>query len=141
MRTLIIVLALLPLLATAQQPQLNLMPMPSTVQLGTGQLLIDRSFSVAVTGFHDASMDRGVQRFVTQLSAQTGIPFRAKPGAANASLSIHVDHGREPVQKLGEDESYELTISDSGAKLTAPTPLVLAYPAKSLPFNSRRDAG
>jgi hexosaminidase len=123
MRTLIIVLALLPLLATAQQPQLNLMPMPSTVQLGTGQLLIDRSFSVAVTGFHDASMDRGVQRFVTQLSAQTGIPFRAKPGAANATLSIHVNHGREPVQRLGEDESYELTISDSGAKLTAPTPL------------------
>ena len=28
-----------------------------------------------------------------------------------------------PVQKLGEDESYELTVTDSGAKLTAPTTL------------------
>ncbi len=27
------------------------------------------------------------------------------------------------MQKLGEDESYELTVSDSGAKLTAPTTL------------------
>jgi hexosaminidase len=97
--------------------------MPSTVQLGTGQLLLTQSFSVVVTGFHDASLDRGVQRFVAQLSAQTGIPLRAKPDAANPTLSIHADHGREAVQKLGEDESYELAITDSGAKLTAPTPL------------------
>ncbi len=27
------------------------------------------------------------------------------------------------MQELGEDESYELTVTDSGAKLTAPTPL------------------
>jgi hexosaminidase len=96
--------------------------MPSAVQPGSGQLLIDQSFSVAVTGVHDASLDGGVQRFQAHLSKQTGIPFRPKPGAA-ASLQIHVDHGPEQVQKLGEDESYELTVSDSGAKLTAPTPL------------------
>ena len=29
----------------------------------------------------------------------------------------------QAVQKLGEDESYELTVTDSGAKLTAPTTL------------------
>jgi hexosaminidase len=96
--------------------------MPASVQPGTGQLIIDKSFAVAVTGVHDASLDRGVQRFVAQLSKQTGIPFRPTPGAA-PTLQIHADHGREQVQKLGEDESYELTISDSGAKLTAPTPL------------------
>src|SRR6266849_7398892 len=129
MRTLLLALALLPhaVLATAQQPQLNFMPMPSTVQLGTGQLPITQSFSLVVTGTRDASMDRGVQRFVAQLSAQTGIPFRAKPGSAKATLSVHVDHGREAVQKLGEDESYELTITESGAKLTAPTPLGALY--------------
>jgi hexosaminidase len=31
------------------------------------------------------------------------------------------------VQKLGEDESYELTIADSGAKLTAPTTLGILH--------------
>ena len=123
MRTLLVALAFLPLLATAQQPSLNLMPMPSTVQLGAGQLLIDRSFSVAVTGFHDASLDRGVQRFVAQVSAQTGIPFRPKPNAANPALTIHTDHNRDAVQKLGEDESYELEITAYAAKLTAPNPL------------------
>ena len=124
MRILMILVAIFPLglLAAAQQPQFNLMPMPASVQPGTGQLLITRSFSVTVTGSHDASLDREVQRFQLQLSRQTGIPFRATPGAA-PTLQIHADHGRETVQKLGEDESYELTVAASGAKLSAPTTL------------------
>ena len=108
------------------QPPLNLMPMPSSVQMGTGQLLVDRSFSVAATGFHDASLDRGVQRFVAQLSAQTGLPFRPKPGPAS-TLQIHAEHNREQLQKLGEDESYELAITDSGAKLNASNPLGILH--------------
>src|SRR6266496_6867288 len=109
--------------AVAQsQPQLNLMPMPASVQAGTGQLPITQSFSVAVTGSQDALLDGEVQRFEEQLSRQTGIPFRAKAGAT-PTLQIHAEKGREAVQKLGEDESYELTVADSGAKLTAPTTL------------------
>lgn len=96
--------------------------MPASVQTGTGQLVITPTFSVAVTGSHDASLDSGVQRFVKQLSQQTGIPIRPKEGAA-AALQIHADKGREAVQKLGEDESYTLTVTESGAQLNAPTPL------------------
>jgi hexosaminidase len=98
------------------------MPMPANVQAGAGQLAINQSFSVAVAGNHDASLDSAIQRFVDQLSRQTGIPFRPKSGAA-PTLQIHSDHGLQAVQKLGEDESYELTVADSGAKLTAPTTL------------------
>ena len=125
MRNLLIVLSvfLLAGLSSAQsQPQFNLMPMPASVQTGTGQLPITQSFSAAVAGTRDAALDGTVQRFVTQLSRQTGIPFRPKPGAT-ATLQIHADHGRQAVQKLGEDESYELTVTDSGAKLTASTSL------------------
>jgi hexosaminidase len=124
---LIVMSFLSPFVSAQSQPQLNLMPLPATVQSGAGQLLIDQAFSVVVTGFHDASLDSGVRRFQAQLSKQTGIPFRPKAGATNASLQIHVDHGREQVQKLGEDESYELTVTDSGAKLTAPTPLGILH--------------
>ncbi|MGA7931074.1 MAG: family 20 glycosylhydrolase [Candidatus Sulfotelmatobacter sp.] len=119
---LMLALFLVPFASAQDQPQLNLMPMPASVQLGTGQLPINHSFSVAVTGDHDASLDAEIQRFETQLSRQTGIPFRPKPGATPA-LQIHAEHGREAVQKLGEDESYELTVADSGAKLTAQTTL------------------
>ncbi len=108
--------------SAAAQSQLNLMPMPASVQPGTGQLPITQLFTVSVTGNHDASLDSGVQRFTAQLSRQTGIPFQLKPGTA-PTLQIHTDHGRESVQKLGEDESYQLTVSESGAQLIAPTAL------------------
>jgi hexosaminidase len=104
------------------QPQLSLMPMPASVQQGAGQLPITRSFSVNVNGTHDPALEAGVQRFVMQLSRQTGIPFRSKPGVA-ATLTVHADKPLEAVQRLGEDESYQLTVTDSGAQLTAPTTL------------------
>lgn len=96
--------------------------MPVSVQPASGQLQITQSFSVAVSGAHDAALDREVKRFQTQLSWQTGIPFRPKDGVAPV-LTIHAAHSRRPVQKLGEDESYELSISNSAATLNAPTSL------------------
>jgi len=102
------------------------MPLPASVQAGAAQLTITQSFSIVVTGSHDASLDGEVQRFTAQLSRQTGIPFRPRPGATT-TLQIHADHGRQAVQKLGEDESYELTVTDSGAKLAAPTTLGILH--------------
>jgi hexosaminidase len=125
MRTLTfaIFLSLLAGFSVAQsQPQLNLMPMPASVQPGSGSLPITQSFSVSVTGSHDPALEAGVQRFITQLSRQTGIPIRPKTGEA-ATLTVHSEKGLEALQKLGEDESYQLTISESGAQLTAPTAL------------------
>jgi len=128
MRTLaaILIATLTPLLAAAQPQQLPLMPMPSSVQQGSGRLPITPTFSVAVTGSHDASLDREIARFQTQLSRQTGIPLRPKAGAT-ATLTVHADHGREAIQKLGEDESYNLTVTDSAAQLNAPTPLGIIH--------------
>lgn len=96
--------------------------MPSSVQQGAGQLPISTTFSVAVTGTKDAALDSGVQRFTKQLSVQTGIPFRVSDGVS-PTLTVHADKGLEPVLKLGDDESYQLTVSASGAQLNAPTTL------------------
>src|SRR5579872_2928092 len=110
-------------LSVAQsQPPLNLMPMPSSVQTGSGQLPITQSFSVAVTGNQEHSLQAEVQRFTTVLSRITGIPFLPKAGDT-PTLTVHADRGREAIQKLGEDESYELTVSGAGAQLNAPTAL------------------
>lgn len=104
------------------QPQLNLMPMPANVQVGSGQLPISATFTVAVNGERDASLDSEVQRFQALLSRQTGIPLRPKAGAG-PTLTVHVEQRREKVQKLGEDESYTLSVSETAAQLNAPTPL------------------
>jgi hexosaminidase len=106
---------------SAQVP-LNVMPMPANVQQGSGQLSINSTFSVAVAGVHDALLDREIARFQSQLSRKTGIPLRPKAGDPPA-LQIHAEHGRETIQKLGEDESYSLDVTASGAQLNAATPL------------------
>ena len=112
--------------SVAQSSQLPLMPLPASVQPGTGQLFITQSFSVAITGVQDPSLDREVKRFQTQLSRQTGIPLYPKLGTT-PTLTLHADHPRQAIQKLGEDESYELTITDSSAQLNAPTPLGIIH--------------
>ncbi len=106
------------------QPQLNLMPWPSSVQAGGGSLRVDASFSVAVTGHTEPRLDRAVQRFLQQLSRQTGVSsFTKAPAASKATLVIGTDHAGKEIPELGEDETYVLEITADGAKLTAPTPL------------------
>ncbi len=111
--------------ASAQTPPtLNLMPLPSDVQLGSGSLRIDASFSVALTGHSEARLDRAVQRFQQQLFKQTAIPLAPKSSASsNATLTIHTDHASKEIQELGEDESYTLEVTPESAKLNAATPL------------------
>jgi hypothetical protein len=81
--------------ATAQtQNGLNLMPMPTSVRSGAGRLSVDPSFSVAVTGFKDAALERGIGRFVAELSRETGMLLKQKTaGSASPTLLIHAAHG------------------------------------------------
>ncbi len=110
---------------SAQAPQLNLLPMPTSVKLGTGQLTIDKSFAVALDGFDDQDLDKTIDRFLLQLSRQTGIPLRARAQtkASSPTLVIHAQHGRKATQELQEDESYQLTVMQAGTELTAPNSL------------------
>ena len=115
---------LIPKSICAQQLALNLMPMPASVQPGTGSLRIDSSFSVALTGHTEPRLERAVERFLQQLARQTAFPVSLKPGkSAQATLVIHLDHPSKEIQEVGEDESYILEIAPIGAKLTAPNPL------------------
>ena len=111
-------------LASAQpQPQLHVMPMPASVQLGSGQLPIDRSFSVSTSGTHNEMVDRAVDRFKDQFTRRTALLLQKPTDPAHTTLSIHADHGSQKVQKVGDDESYDLIVTESGAKLNAPNPL------------------
>ena len=104
------------------------MPAPQSVQLQAGQLSIDRSFSVAINGFRDPMLAGGVRRFVNELSHETGIPFGTKSAAApQATLTVHAESGIGKVQKLTDDESYELQIDQGGASLNAPTTLGILH--------------
>jgi hexosaminidase len=107
------------------QQTLNLMPMPAKVQPGDGRLLINPSFTVAITGHKEPRLVGAVELFLNQLRRQTGMPpiDMKVMNSASATLVIQCDSGTDPVQQLGEDESYRLGIAATGARLSAPTTL------------------
>jgi hexosaminidase len=107
-----------------KQPAFNLMPLPAGAQPGVGSLEVDSSFSVVFTGHTEPRLERAGERFLHQLARQTGLPLALKPAkTAKATLVIQTDHASKEIQEVGEDESYVLEVTATGAKLTAPTPL------------------
>jgi hexosaminidase len=126
---LVVVFALISSAATAQAPQatppaINVMPIPATVTFAAGRLVVSQTFSVAISGYNEPRLERAAQRFLRDLGRLTGYFVGDRLGdAGHATLVIHADHGSEPVQDLGDDESYVLDVNSAGAKLTAPNPL------------------
>ena len=103
---------------------LNLMPFPSSIQPGSGSLKIDSSFTIAFTGYREPRLNHAAERFLTTLRRQTGLLMATQPGdAAKATLVVHTEHAGKEVQEPGEDESYTLDVTPTGAKLSAATPL------------------
>jgi hexosaminidase len=105
-------------------PQLDLMPWPQSVRVGTGQLPITQGFTVGFTGNKDARLQAAAGRFLQRLSRQTGMPMNTRPtDGASATLVIAAEHASKDYPELGEDESYDLQVTPSGARITAPNTL------------------
>ncbi len=109
----------------AEPPSPSLMPQPATMQRGSGQLIIDSSLTVNIGEHPDLRLQRAAERFIEQLRRQTGMPASAFTITNNsaATLQLRAEHPAKPAHDLGEDESYSLEITSSGAKLGAPTAL------------------
>ena len=124
-RTILAVMFCLALTSGVEAQSLNLLPLPAKVQIGSGQLLIGPTFSVSIAGRHEPRLDSAVEIFLGQLGRQIGMPpiDMQIADSANATLIIQAAGGTRSVQELGEDESYRLDISSSGARLTAPNTL------------------
>lgn len=103
----------------------DLMPMPSTVQPADGNLVVSQSFTVGLTGYAEPRLDRAAERFVHDLSRQTGIPIvkGLSPDASSATVLVITDHASKAVQDVGEDESYSLEVTPTQATLHAANPL------------------
>jgi hexosaminidase len=118
----------LPMHLTAQaQTTLPIMPLPSHVVQGQGQFLIDGNFGVALQGYTEPRLERAKQRFLVTLSRETGIPLWRQAQFNQPSFVIKTGAASDPVQQLGEDESYHLEISANHVQLTAPNPLGILH--------------
>jgi len=100
------------------------MPVPAKIQPASGWWTVQQGFTISVSGADDPRVLGAAQRFVDHLSRATGIPLKYQAGEADkATIAIRCEHPGEKIQKLGEDESYVLDVTDAGIKLSAPNPL------------------
>jgi hexosaminidase len=94
---------------------------------GDGQFLIDGSFGIALDGYTNPLLLSGTQRFLDTLSRETGIPLSNEANSNKAIFTITTTGTSDPVQQLGENESYHLAISPTHVQLTAPNPLGILH--------------
>ncbi|HKW17630.1 MAG TPA: family 20 glycosylhydrolase [Terriglobales bacterium] len=122
-------LAMLAAITSAQEPPtLHLMPWPASVKVTSNSqpLLIPTSFSVGLDSDADPHLRRAVEIFLNDLRRHTGstpLDFSISKEVKTAQLRVSSDHPSKEVQELGEDESYKLEITSTGADLSAPTTL------------------
>ena len=110
-----------------ENSMLPLMPMPATVQSGSGWFPIDASLRVSIKGATDSRVSHAVNRFFANLSARTGIPLRNTPDNTASNFIITCAAPGEEVQALGEDESYRLQVTAASVQLDAPNPLGIVH--------------
>jgi hexosaminidase len=98
----------------------GLMPYPAKVTPGQGVLPIDSSFRISVEGFSDARLEGAIRRANDRIFRQTGIVPAVHPDGRPA-LVVKCGAAGAPWPALGEDESYQLDITDNHALLSAMT--------------------
>ena len=102
---------------------LPIMPLPASATPGQGEFVIDGQFGVAFDGFTEPRLNRARERFLDTLTRETGMPFSRVGVDDTAHFRVHTGGPSKVIQQLGEDESYQLTVSPDGVRLTAASPL------------------
>jgi hexosaminidase len=104
-------------------PSTYLMPIPAVVQMRTGTLKLDNSFTVGVSGYSDPRLARAVARFQGRVEARTGVelPLGVTANGKAATLSIECAAAGSTYPRRVEDESYTLEIETQQATLKANT--------------------
>jgi hexosaminidase len=110
---------------------LALMPLPSSMTRGEGALIVTpaggggSTFTYRYEQTHDARLEAAVKRALLQLGRTCGGDVLRSavdhPAPANPSLLINVAGPSGAVQTVNEDESYQLSVTSQGAKLTSAT--------------------
>ena len=103
--------------------QLNLMPVPASVQTQTGRLPITANFNVAVKNYADDRLRAGIARMLTRLGGRTvlTLPADLATDESTATLVVECERAGDPIPSLSENETYSLEVTDKQARLVAPT--------------------
>lgn len=137
------VVAILAAAGPAERPAL--VPWPSSVDWGTGELGVGPDFRVGVAGKGGSLVERAARRLEARLARQTGLVLPPLgPPAGKPALEVRCERPGRPLPHVGMEEAYALAVTREGATLTAAEPwgvlrgmetfLQLVGPGASTPF-------
>ena len=100
-------------------PAQSLMPWPAQITRLNGALRVEGTFHVTWSGHQEERLVNACKRLNRLVAAKTGVAdFGTGP-----TVEVNCTRASEPVQRLGEDESYTLRVTPQGVELRAPTAL------------------
>lgn len=99
------------------------MPAPAEVRLSEGRLPITAGFRVALRGHVDARLAAAVGRVTRRWEERTGMAFPRESAMVPAHATLVIDCGGPAPDwpRLGENESYQLSVTPRQAQLRAET--------------------
>ena len=100
-----------------------LMPLPASMERGTGQMHLDNNFAIKLEGYREERLSRAVGRLQQRIERETGLILLPQKAGSSSVLTVRTAGASKPVQDLGEDESYSLVVTSAGATLSAANPL------------------
>ncbi len=89
--------------ATLMSAQPSLMPWPAKIEMGQGSLVLGSTIRISIIGYSEPRLERAARRL-------------GELAADGATVVVECQRG-------GDDESYHLTVTPQGARLSAPNPL------------------
>ena len=119
----------------SQSKEMNLMPWPQEVSIGSTQFKIDPNFTINVNKKSTKRIDIATTKFIQRLTGRTGIFFE-NGFAFNAdkikNASLEISYKRAGKLEINEDESYELKVSPTKISIEATTDIGVIYALETL---------
>ena len=109
----------------ASTQPLSLLPQPTQVKLGSGQMPLRDGFIVRYSGMQDPRIEHTVARLYDRLSRKLGFVVMQEPAMSETPLALTIECDKKDgkVQTVQDDESYSLAVTAEGATLHAAEPL------------------
>jgi hexosaminidase len=103
------------------------MPLPAHAVEAAGSFPIDGGFQIIFEGHTEPRLERARDRFLTNLTHETGILQWPTASANQPQFIIRTAGPSAEVEQLGEDESYRLEIAPTRVLLIAANPLGILH--------------
>jgi hexosaminidase len=118
-----------PPISDEDRAQIQLMPLPSELELGNDYFLLDSGFGHGFNSVSTPRLERAIDRFYSSLNSVTGTSIASKDGK-KLVLDCKKENGEYP--NLEDDAYYTLDVSKDQIKLSANSETGILYGLETL---------